>query len=73
MMIQSKPAITVCPGMLEVNRQNAKVAFDDLLRFLRNLRHSILAVRKLSARVAVLGRADGVQGGAELGAGHRDD
>ena len=33
MMIQSRPATTVCPVTREVVRQNAKTAFDDLVQF----------------------------------------
>ena len=56
MMIQGKPATTDCPVTLAVVRQNAKVAFDDLVRFCETCDAPFWRFEKdLLVRVAVLG------------------
>jgi len=56
MMIQSKPATTDCPVTLAVVRQNARVAFDDLVGFCETCDTPFGRFEKeLLVRVAVLG------------------
>jgi hypothetical protein len=56
MMIQSKPATAACPVTLAMVRQNAKVAFDDVLRFCETCETPFWRFEKeLFIRVAVLG------------------
>lgn len=56
MMIQSKLAITPCPGTLAVVRQKAQTAFDDLVRFCETCDAPFWRFEKeLLVRVAVLG------------------
>ena len=56
MMIQGKPAITDCPVTLAVVRQNAKDAFDDLVRFCETCDAPFWVFEKaLLVRAAVLG------------------
>jgi hypothetical protein len=56
MMIQSKPAITVCPVPLAEVRQNAKTAFGDLVQFCETSEVPFWRFEKeLLVRVAVLG------------------
>ena len=56
MMNQGKSATTDCPVTLAVVRQNAKVAFDDLVRFCETCDAPFWRFEKeLLVRVAVLG------------------
>jgi hypothetical protein len=56
MMIQSKPTTTECPVTLVLARQNAKVAFDDLVRFCETCDKPFWSFEKeLLVFVAVLG------------------
>ena len=56
MMIQSNPLATDCPVTLAVVRQNAKTAFDDLVRFCETCDKPFWIFEKeLLVRVAVLG------------------
>ena len=56
MMIQSKPATTVCPVTLAGVRQNAKTAFDDVVRFCETCDTPFWVFEKeLLVRIAVLG------------------
>jgi hypothetical protein len=56
MMIQSKPLATVCPVTLAVVRENAKTAYDDLVRFCESCDTPFWMFEKeLLVRMAVLG------------------
>jgi hypothetical protein len=56
MMVQSKPTTTDCPVTLVLARQNAKVAFDDLVRFCETCDKPFWIFEKeLFIHVAVLG------------------
>jgi hypothetical protein len=56
MMIQGKPATNDCPGTLALARQNAKIAYDDLVAFCETCDKPFWNFEKeLFVRIAVLG------------------